>query len=359
MDTAAHRTAVLGAGSWGTALAYSLARNGRPVTLWARREEAAREIDQTRRNARYLPDAKLPASLRVTSDLPRAIDGASVWLVAVPSQHVRGVARHLANRATEPEAIVSVAKGIENGTLLTTSGVLRDVLTEADPARIGVLYGPSHAEEVAFGQPTTVVASLPDLCTAEAVQTLFMAPSLRVYTNADLVGVEIAGSVKNVMALAAGMGDGLGLGDNAKAALVTRGLAEITRLGLAMGAQAHTFAGLAGLGDLVVTCFSQHSRNRRFGEMIGAGKTLQEAADAMTMVVEGVKTTASVRALAAQHGIEMPISEAVGRVLAGETAPRDEVADLMTRDPTHETAHLADAASDLDGSALGDAFLPA
>ena len=347
MDTAT-RTAVLGAGSWGTALAYSLARAGHPVTLWARREDAAREIRETRRNARYLPAAELPAHVEVTSDLEAAARSAEVWLFAVPSQSTRSVAERLAGLAP-PQAVVSVAKGIENGTQLTASGVLREALPGVPETRIGVLYGPSHAEEVALGQPTTVVVSVPDLDVAERVQALFMTPSLRVYTNPDLVGVEVAGSVKNVMALAAGMGDGLGLGDNAKAALVTRGLAEITRLGLALGADAHTFAGLAGLGDLVVTCFSRHSRNRRFGEMIGAGKTLQEAADAMTMVVEGVKTTASVRALAAQHGVEMPITLAVGRVLAGETDPTDEVRDLMTRDPKHEVAHV-------DGSALGNAF---
>ena len=349
MDTAAAHTAIFGAGSWGTALAYSLAKTGHPVALWARRADAAREIEATRRNPDYLPQAELPACVRVTADLAEAASGASVWVFAVPSQSVREVAAEVAGAAGAPRAIVSVAKGIENETLLTTSGVLRESLPEAPAARIGVLYGPSHAEEVALGQPTSIVASIPDLATAEHVQALFMTPSLRVYTNPDLVGVEVAGSVKNVMALAAGMGDGLGLGDNAKAALVTRGLAEITRLGLAMGAEAHTFAGLAGLGDLVVTCFSRHSRNRRFGEMIGAGKTMEEAEAAMTMVVEGVKTTHSVRALAARLGIEMPISEAVGRVVAGETDPRDEVRDLMTRDPKHETAHL-------DGSVLGTAF---
>ncbi|OZC03385.1 NAD(P)H-dependent glycerol-3-phosphate dehydrogenase [Rubricoccus marinus] len=345
MDIETAHTAVFGAGSWGTALAYSLAKAGHPVTLWARREDAAREIAATRRNAAYLPNAELPASLRVTSDLHEAASGASVWLFAVPSQSLRSVATQLADRATEPEAIVSVAKGIENGTLLTTSGVLREALPLAPEARVGVLYGPSHAEEVALGQPTSVVVSIPDLAIAEQVQALFMTPSLRVYTNTDLVGVEIAGSVKNVMALAAGMGDGMGLGDNAKAALVTRGLAEITSLGLAMGAAAHTFAGLAGLGDLVVTCFSKHSRNRGFGEMIGGGKSLEEAADAMTMVVEGMKTTASVRELASRYGIEMPITEAVARVIDGESAPYDEVCSLMTRDPKHEAAHL-------DGSAF-------
>ena len=250
------RLAVLGAGSWGTALAISLAESGHAVTLWARRPEAADEIRETRENAPYLPGAPLPASIVVTSDLEDAVDGAAVWIVAVPSQTVRDVMTPLADRVAPGLIVASVAKGIENGTLLTTSAVLREVLPSADPARLGVLYGPSHAEEVALGRPTSVVASFPDAKVAAFVQALFMRPALRVYANTDLVGVEIGGSVKNVMAVAAGMADGLGLGDNAKAALVTRGLAEITRLGLAMGADAHTFAGLAGLGDLVVTCFS-------------------------------------------------------------------------------------------------------
>ena len=336
MDT---KVAVLGAGSWGTALAISLAHGGHDVTVWARRAEAADEMTQTRRNA-YLPGGEIPASVEVTSDIDRAVDGADVWLVAVPSQSVRGVMAPLADRVRPGLTVVSVAKGIENDTLLTTSAVLRDVLPNADPDRIGVLYGPSHAEEVAEGRPTSVVAAFPEAGVAEAVQTLFMRPALRVYTNTDLVGVEVGGSVKNVMAVAAGMSDGLGLGDNAKAALVTRGLAEITRLGLAMGADAHTFAGLAGLGDLVVTCFSQHSRNRGFGERVGRGETSTEALAHSTMVVEGVKTTASTHALAARHGVEMPITEAVHAILFSGLAPALAVGQLMERDPKLEGAHF-------------------
>jgi glycerol-3-phosphate dehydrogenase (NAD(P)+) len=340
------RIAVFGAGSWGTALAVSLARGGHPVALWARREEAAAAIRDTRRNAPYLPEAEVPAAVAVTSDLAAAVDGADVWLVAVPSQSVRDVMGPLAERVSAELTVVSVAKGIETGTLLTTSGVLREVLPAADPDRVGVLYGPSHAEEVALGKPTSVVAAFPDQRVASGVQELFMRPALRVYTNTDLVGVEVGGSVKNVMAVAAGMADGLGLGDNAKAALVTRGLAEITRLGLALGADAHTFAGLAGLGDLVVTCFSQHSRNRAFGERVGRGETRSEALGHSTMVVEGVRTTQSVRALAERTGIEMPITEAVYAILFDGLDPAAAVGQLMERDPKLEVAHFDTPAFD-------------
>ena len=339
------RIAVLGAGSWGTALAVNLAQNGHAVSLWARRPEAAAAIRQSRRTE-YLPHAEVPATVAVTSELQEAVGGAAVWLIAVPSQSVREVVAPLAAEVTGRTTIVSVAKGIETGTLLTTSGVLRDVLPAADPARVGVLYGPSHAEEVALGHPTSVVASLPGAEVAARVQALFMSPALRVYTNPDLVGVEIGGSVKNVMAIAAGISDGLGLGDNAKAALVTRGLAEITRLGLAMGADAHTFAGLAGLGDLVVTCFSQHSRNRAFGERVGRGETRDEALHASRMVVEGVQTTVSVRELARRHGVEMPITEAVHAILFEGLPPAAAVSHLMERDPKLEGAHFDTPAFD-------------
>ena len=330
------RIAVLGAGSWGTALAISLARGGHGVRLWARRPEAAAEITRTRQNDPYLPGAEIPAGVAVASDLAASVDGADVWVVAVPSQTVRAVLAPLADRAGADTTVVSVAKGIENETLLTTSAVLRDVLPAADPGRLGVLYGPSHAEEVALGRPTSVVAAFRQRSTAQAVQALFMRPALRVYANTDLVGVEVGGSVKNVMAVAAGMSDGLGLGDNAKAALVTRGLAEITRLGLALGAQAPTFAGLTGLGDLVVTCFSPHSRNRAFGERVGRGETTGEALGHSTMVVEGVRTTESVRALAAREGVEMPITEAVYAILFEGMDPADAVGHLMERDATAE-----------------------
>ncbi|MEM0963757.1 MAG: NAD(P)H-dependent glycerol-3-phosphate dehydrogenase [Bacteroidota bacterium] len=334
---ASTRIAVLGAGSWGTALAGSLAAGGHRVSLWARREEVAHEITEQRQNRQYLPGAHLPP-LHASTDIESVVDGAEVWLVAVPSQSVRTVLAPLAQQAASGVTVVSVAKGIENETLLTTSAVLRDVLPDADPDRVGVLYGPSHAEEVAEERPTSVVAAFPDLEVAASIQRLFLRPSLRVYANTDLVGVEIGGSVKNVMAVAAGMSDGLGLGDNAKAALVTRGLAEITRLGLAMGAEAHTFAGLAGLGDLVVTCFSGHSRNRAFGERVGRGETQTEALARSTMVVEGVKTTASTRQLAQRHGVEMPITEAVHSILFDGLAPADAVGQLMARDPKLEGA---------------------
>jgi glycerol-3-phosphate dehydrogenase (NAD(P)+) len=333
--------AVLGAGSWGTALAFSLAAHGgHPVTLWARREEHAAAIRATGHNQWYLPEARLPPSVHATSDLFEAASSARLWVVAVPSQFVRGVAQEIAGHTGPGLTVVSVAKGIENDTLLTTTGVLRDVLAAEAPERIGVLYGPSHAEEVAAGLPTSVVVAMPDRAAGERVQKAFMTRALRVYFNPDLVGVEVAGSVKNVMAVAAGIGDGLGLGDNAKAALVTRGLAEIQRLGLAMGADPHTFSGLAGVGDLVVTCFSRHSRNRRFGEMVGGGMTLEEAEAAMTMVVEGVRTTVSVRALARRHGVEMPITDAVYAVLFEGLRPADAVGELMARDPKAEDAPL-------------------
>lgn len=339
-EPVAPRIAVLGAGSWGTALAYSLSTHGdHPVTLWARRPEHAEAIRQDGCNTRYLPEAKLSKGLHVTSDLAEAVRDAWLWVFAVPSQSVREVAADVASLLRDEVIVVSVAKGIENNTLATTTQVLRDVLPAQDPDRIGVLYGPSHAEEVAAGQPTSVVASFPCKESAVRVQEAFMTNALRVYVNADLIGVEIAGSVKNVMALAAGMGSGLGVGDNATAALVTRGLAEIKRLGTAMGADPLTFAGLAGLGDLVVTCFSRHSRNRRFGEMIGGGMSFEEAEAAMTMVVEGVRTTRSVRELAQRHGIEMPITESVYAILFDGKTPYDAVRELMARDPKAEDWH--------------------
>ena len=331
------RIAVIGAGSWGTALAVSLAgEGGHDVALWARREDAAEAMRQTRRNAEYLPGATLPEALHVTSDLEEAVAGRDLWVVAVPSQSVRHVAGTLAGFVTPEHTVVSVAKGIETGTLLTTSQVLIETLPAADPSRIGVLYGPSHAEEVGGQLPTTVVVAMADDAEAERVQAAFMTDTLRVYRNADVIGVEIAGSVKNVMALAAGMCDGVGLGDNAKAAMVTRGLAEVKRLGLAMGADPLTFAGLAGIGDLVVTCFSKHSRNRHVGEEVGKGRPLDEVQDEMNMVAEGVKTTRSALALAHKYDVEMPITEAVHAILFEGKAPEEAVCELMTRTPKRE-----------------------
>ena len=327
---------IFGAGSWGTALAVHLASAGRDVTLWARRPSAVKQMRETRHNPRYLPDFELPPSVQITADLETAAAAADLWAVAVPSQALRSVAEQLAPFTRPDVTIVSLAKGIENDTLLTMSQVLGEVLPSVPEERIGVLYGPSHAEEVAEGRPTTVVAAAPSESVAEQIQEAFMTRWLRVYVNADVIGVEIGGSAKNVLAIAAGIADGVGYGDNAKAALITRGLAEIRRLGLAMGARAETFSGLASIGDLVVTCMSQHSRNRYLGEQIGTGKTLDEVLDEMDMVAEGVRTTQSIHDLAQRYELEMPITEAVYAVLFEEERPRDMVQALMTRSAKRE-----------------------
>jgi len=327
---------LFGAGSWGTALAVHLASRGRDVTLWARREEAIERMRSTRRNPTYLSDIKIPSSVRLTSDLETAASASALWAVAVPSQNLRSVAARIAPFTRPGVTVVSLAKGIENDTLLRMSQVLADELPEVSDQKIGVVYGPSHAEEVAEGHPTTLVAAAPTEPRAEWIQNAFMTERLRVYVNTDVVGVEIAGSAKNVLAIAAGIGDGVGYGDNAKAALVTRGLAEIRRLGRALGAKPQTFAGLAGIGDLLVTCMSRHSRNRYFGEQIGTGKTLHEVESSMDMVAEGVRTTQSVYDLAQQHDIEMPITEAVHRVLFEGQRPEDMVDELMSRSAKRE-----------------------
>ncbi len=329
--------AVLGAGSWGTALAISLAASGHAVTLWARRPEAALAMARQRHNPSYLPEAVIPEAVRLTSDLEEATTGKDIWVIATPSHAIRALADRLVSFATNHHIVVSAAKGIENKTLLTTTQVLGERLTPPVPSeRIGVLYGPSHAEEVAAGLPTTLVAAAPSMRVAEQIQAIFMTSRLRVYVNEDVIGVEIGGSVKNVMAIAAGISDGIGYGDNGKAAIITRGMAEIQRLGVAMGARPSTFAGLAGIGDLVVTCTSRHSRNRYLGEQIGQGKSLDEVQSEMQMVAEGVRTTASVRALAHRYRIEMPITEAVYAILFEEKKPADAVRELMTRSAKQE-----------------------
>ncbi len=333
---AGRKVTVFGAGSWGTALALLLASNGHRVTLWARRPEVAAHIRRTRHNPTYLPNIELPCSVYVTADLEEAATGREVWVIATPAQAVRSLAEQLRCWAHPELIVVSVAKGLEIATRKTTTQVLGEVLSEVPREHIGVLYGPSHAEEVAAGMPTTVVASAPSCAVAEQIQALFMAPTFRVYVNPDLIGVEIAGSVKNVLALAAGMSDGVGFGDNAKAALITRGLAEMQRLGVRMGADPATFAGLAGIGDLVVTCMSRHSRNRYLGEQIGRGRTLEEVQQEMQMVAEGVPTTAAVYQLAQELDVEMPITEAVYQILFAGKKPHDAVRDLMTREAKYE-----------------------
>jgi glycerol-3-phosphate dehydrogenase (NAD(P)+) len=313
------------------------------VTLWARRHEQAAAVQSDRRNPEYLPEVDIPESVAVTANLEEAARASTLWAVAVPSQQLRSFAeqlRPLLRDHTVDESdivVVSLAKGIENTSLMTMSQVLEDVLAPPlDADQIGVLYGPSHAEEVAEGRPTTVVSAAATSQVAERIQDVFMTERLRVYANTDVVGVEIGGSAKNVLAIAAGISDGVGYGDNAKAALVTRGIAEIKRLGLAMGADPATFAGLAGIGDLVVTCMSQHSRNRGLGEKIGQGQTLDDILSSMNMVAEGVRTTQSIHDLAARHGIEMPITEAVYAVLFDNRKPHEMMNRLMTRSAKRE-----------------------
>lgn len=327
---------LFGAGSWGTALAIHLAMAGRAVTLWARREEQVQELSRTRQNADHLPDVFLPASVHVTSDLEAATDASDRWGLAVPSQELRSLAEKLRPYARQERTIVSLAKGIENESLMTMSQVLGDVFVDVGYEHIGVLSGPSHAEEVAEGRPTTVVAAAADEAVAKEIQETFMTKGLRVYVNTDVIGVEIGGSAKNVLAIAAGIGDGVGYGDNAKAALITRGLAEIRRLGLALGADAKTFGGLAGIGDLVVTCTSRHSRNRYLGEQIGQGHSLDEVLDEMHMVAEGVQTTQSIYQMARQRGLDLPITEAVYGILFEDKEPRQMVEELMTRPAKRE-----------------------
>ncbi|MEZ4696147.1 MAG: NAD(P)H-dependent glycerol-3-phosphate dehydrogenase [Rhodothermales bacterium] len=330
------RVAVIGAGSWGTALAISLATTGHSVRMWARRDVSAQYMQAARRNPTYLPGIHITDTIDISADLEWVVDTADFWVIATPSHAVRSVAERLSTFTRDDLVVVSVAKGIENDTLLTTSQVLSRTLVDLPKSNIAVLYGPSHAEEVATNVPTAVVVASHNLETARKVQGLFMSERLRVYINRDLIGVEISGSVKNVMALAAGMADGIGYGDNAKAALLTRGMAEIRRLGMAMGADPTTFSGLAGIGDLVVTCNSRHSRNRYVGEQIGKGRTLHQVQSEMDMVAEGVLTTRSTRALARKYNVEMPITEAVYGILFENKKPREAVYELMTRSPKHE-----------------------
>lgn len=332
--------AVLGAGGWGTALAILLAEKNFPVRIWARREEFAAELSQTRENKAYLPGVTVPAAVAISADLERALSGAEVVVLSVPSQALRGVLSRAVPLLSPQAVLVNTAKGLEIDSLLRLSQVMLEELPASFGQRVAVLSGPSHAEEVARHQPTAVVVAASVPAVAGYVQETFMSPDLRVYTNPDLVGVELGGALKNVVALAVGMAEGLGLGDNSKAALITRGLAEITRLGLRLGASPHTFAGLTGIGDLVVTCTSRHSRNRRAGIALGMGKSLTEVLAETGMVVEGVATTRAACQLADRLGVEMPIAREVHDVLFIGQSPRAGVANLMQREKTAEIEDL-------------------
>jgi len=324
---------VIGAGSWGTALANLLSKNGHEILLWAFLEEEARRLRESRENVEFLPGLRLPESIEFTASIERAASFGEMFLMVVPSKFVGETIEKFRPYMRQGCLIVNAAKGLDEKRLLRLS----DVISNGVPgSKVAVLSGPSHAEEVARYLPTTCVAASDDPKTAEKVQDIFMCPEFRVYASTDVIGVELGGAVKNVIALAAGISDGMGYGDNAKAALMTRGIAEITRLGVAMGGQAATFAGLSGIGDLIVTCTSMHSRNRRAGILLGQGKSLEETLETIHMVVEGVNTAKTAYALSVKYDVDMPITYEINKVLFEGKNPGSAVNDLMTRDKTHE-----------------------
>ena len=329
---------VLGAGTWGIALARMLANTGNSVTVWSAIEEEIHRLSRSRRHPN-LPGAEIPESIRFTAEIGEACTGQGLILFAVPSPYVRDTARKAAPYIAQNQIIVDAAKGIEASTLFTMTQVIGDELRRENPekaVRLVALSGPTHAEEVARDMPTTIVSASSDLAAAGAVQDIFMNTCMRVYTNGDIGGVELCGAVKNIIALAAGMSRGLGYGDNTKAAIVTRGLAEITRLGCAMGYVEQTFTGLAGIGDLIVTATSVHSRNNRCGELIGQGVPPREAVEKIGMVVEGIHAIPAVLKLSERYGVEMPIVEAVDSIINGGATPAEAVRELMGRDKKRE-----------------------
>lgn len=333
------KVAVLGGGSFGTAASILLGNKGYEVNLWDRKRELIEEIRISGRNKRYLPGSVLPDTVKAEEDIIRTVHNADAIVMAVPSHAVREICGKLAGNIIEKQVLVSLAKGIEQGTYKRMSEIIEEFFPN-NP--VGVLSGPSHAEEVSKNIPTTVISSSKNIETAEYIQDLFITPVFRVYTNLDIVGVELGGAVKNIIALAAGISDGLEYGDNTKAALMTRGIAEIARLGTALGAMTLTFAGISGIGDLIVTCTSMHSRNRRAGILIGRGKTVEEAVHEINMVVEGVNTTKSVYELSKKIEVEMPITNELYKILYEGKSPRDAVFDLMLRDKRHETEDVSE-----------------
>lgn len=327
---------VIGSGTWGTALAVLLTGNGHEVELWSAVPAEVEALTATRRHPN-LGDTPIPEKIRVTGDLEQAMKDKELLVLSVPSVYVRETAHRMAPFLKEGQVITNVAKGIEDTTLKNLSEIIEE---ELPAARVTVLSGPSHAEEVSRGLPTTCVAGAHRRQDAELVQNLFMNPVFRVYTSPDMLGIELGGALKNVIALAAGIADGLGCGDNTKAALITRGIAEITRLGTAMGGSPETFSGLTGIGDLIVTCASMHSRNRRAGILIGKGYTMDEAMKEVKMVVEGVYSARAARALSKKYQVSMPIVEQVNEVLFDGKPAKDALYDLMLRDRRAENALL-------------------
>lgn len=322
------KVGVLGAGGWGTTLALVLNERNAEVTLWEFFEAYADTLNKTRENAKFLKGIKIPASIKITSDLKETVENSEILVLAVPSHVMRSLAEKIKKFNYKKKIFVSVAKGVEQETLKTMSGVIHEVLGRV---RFAVLSGPSHAEEVAMKKPTTVVAASKSGKLAEQMQKLFSTNYFRVYANTDVKGVEIGGSLKNVIAIAAGIVDGMEAGDNTKAALITRGLAEMRRLGARLGARDSTFFGLSGIGDLVVTCASIHSRNRSVGEQLGRGKKISEILKGMEMVAEGVKTSLSAYKLSKKYRVDMPITAEVYKIVYEDKSPYDSVRDLMNR----------------------------
>lgn len=328
---------VIGAGSWGTALAVLLCGNGHEVTLWSIMEDEVHTLQTKRENPDKLPGVKLPEKIEVTADLEKAVSGKQVLVLAVPSPYVRSTAHTMKPYVAEGQIIVNVAKGIEEDSLKTLSQVIEE---EIPQALVAVMSGPSHAEEVGRGIPTTIVVGAHDRKTAEYLQGIFMNEVFRVYTSPDVLGIELGAALKNVVALAAGIADGLGYGDNTKAALITRGIAEIARLGTVMGGKVETFSGLSGIGDLIVTCASMHSRNRRAGILIGKGYSYEEAMKEVKMVVEGVYSAKAAVRLAEKCGVQLPIIEQVNAVLFEGKRADEAVKDLMLRDKKIENSDI-------------------
>ena len=320
---------IIGAGSWGTALALLLHKNGHKVTVWSIVESEIEMLKKEHEHKDKLPGVKLPEDMEFTTDLEVAVTGRDVLVLAVPSPYTRSTSRSMKPFVKEGQIVVNVAKGIEEKTLLTLSQIIEEEIPQAE---VAVLSGPSHAEEVGKGIPTTIVVGAAKKATAEYLQNIFMNEVFRVYISPDVLGIELGAALKNVVALAAGIADGLGCGDNTKAALITRGIAEIARLGLAMGGRIETFSGLTGIGDLIVTCASMHSRNRRAGILIGQGYTMEQAMDEVKMVVEGVYSAKAAMGLAEKYNVQLPIIEQVNAVLFDGMPVDEAVKNLMLRD---------------------------
>jgi len=328
------KISVLGAGTWGTALAILLSNNGHNVILWSKLQREIEALRADRTKIPNLPGSVLPENIQLTYEIQEALNEPDIIVSAVASPYTRETAHTVAQFVKPGQVIVNVGKGIEEATLYTLTEIISDEIPTAD---VAVLSGPSHAEEVSRLIPTTCVVGAKSLKTATMIQDAFMSESFRVYTSPDVIGIELGGSLKNVIALAAGMADGLGFGDNTKAALMTRGIAEISRLGVKMGGRVETFAGLSGIGDLIVTCSSIHSRNRNAGYYIGQGMSVKDAMDKVAQVVEGVYSAKAALALAKKYDVEMPIVEQVNHILFDGKPAKDAVADLLLRDKTHES----------------------